>query len=264
MLVYNKCGILSSEWYRKPTDTGLTLNFHSLAPFKYKKSVMIGFVYRIYRSCSSWRAIHKGLEEAKTILLRNQYPLHTIETIFKETIHKLLGNEDIENERSGLELDENACLLNVQEKDKFKFFLNYRGKPSEKFAQSLRKLNAPCKVIMTLVKTKNIVSKLKPPVPNMLQSNVVYKITCPRCKSSYVGQTSRHMQQRFREHIGARGLIKIHFIDCNVEPREDTVEILGRAKGEKLLTLESLFISEISPNLNTKDEFRSRELKLKF
>ena len=42
------------------------------------------------------------------------------------------------------------------------------------------------------------------------------------------------------------------------------VDILGRARGEKLLTLEALFISEIKPTLNTKDEFRSRELKLKF
>ena len=32
MLILNKSGSLSSSWYRKPTDTGLTLNFHALAP----------------------------------------------------------------------------------------------------------------------------------------------------------------------------------------------------------------------------------------
>ena len=37
MLVHNVEGSLSSSWYRKPTDTGLTLNFHSLSPMKYKK-----------------------------------------------------------------------------------------------------------------------------------------------------------------------------------------------------------------------------------
>ena len=37
MLICNKNGKLSSLWYRKPTDTGLTLNFHALAPLKYKK-----------------------------------------------------------------------------------------------------------------------------------------------------------------------------------------------------------------------------------
>ena len=58
--------------------------------------------------------------------------------------------------------------------------------------------------------------------------------------------------------------MKKHFEDCGVIPSFDVVDILGRARGDKLLTLEALFISEIKPTLNTKDEFRSRELKLKF
>ena len=37
MLIVNTNGKLASRWYRKPTDTGLTLNFHALAPLKYKK-----------------------------------------------------------------------------------------------------------------------------------------------------------------------------------------------------------------------------------
>ena len=38
----------------------------------------------------------------------------------------------------------------------------------------------------------------------------------------------------------------------------EMVKILGKSKFEKILTLESLFISEIKPALNTKDEFKSR------
>ena len=40
------------------------------------------------------------------------------------------------------------------------------------------------------------------------------------------------------------------------------VKILGK-KIDQLLTLEALFISEIKPALNTKDEFKSRNLLLK-
>ena len=43
MLICNQNGKLSSKWYRKPTDTGLTLNFHALAPLKYKKICNIKF-----------------------------------------------------------------------------------------------------------------------------------------------------------------------------------------------------------------------------
>ena len=32
-------GRLSSTWYSKPTDTGLIMNYHALAPKKYKRSV---------------------------------------------------------------------------------------------------------------------------------------------------------------------------------------------------------------------------------
>ena len=82
MLLYNNGGSVSSSWYRKSTDTGLTLNFHSLAPMNYKKSVVIGFVHRIYRACSSWKNIHLGLEAAKQTLVNNQYPVHFVDDLF--------------------------------------------------------------------------------------------------------------------------------------------------------------------------------------
>ena len=46
-------GTLSSTWYNKPTDTGLIMNYHALAPKRYKRSVVSGFVYRIHRACST-------------------------------------------------------------------------------------------------------------------------------------------------------------------------------------------------------------------
>ena len=36
---------IQSTWYTKDTDTGLIMNFHSLAPQKYKRSVVSGFVH---------------------------------------------------------------------------------------------------------------------------------------------------------------------------------------------------------------------------
>ena len=279
MNLCNNSGSLSSHWYRKPTDTGLTLNFHALAPLKYKKSVVISFIYRIYRACSSWSHFHEGIIEAKEILKQNQYPLDFVEPIINSTLKSILGfpkddiNSSINSEDSGsditsneLSLDSNACLYQFEEKEKFKFFINYRGKLTEKLAVSFRKLNAPCRVIMTLKKTKFELPSLKPFVPDMLRNNVVYQIICPRCKSSYVGQTSRHLQQRFKEHIGNKGPMKTHFENCTITPTDDMISILGRMdRGDgRLLTLEALFIKEIAPVLNTKDEYRSRTLTLKF
>ena len=64
----NMTGQLSSTWYNKPTDTGLIMNYHALAPKRYKRSVVSGFVHRIHRACSSWHYFHESLEKAKRIL----------------------------------------------------------------------------------------------------------------------------------------------------------------------------------------------------
>ena len=84
------------------------------------------------------------------------------------------------------------------------------------------------------------------------------------CDASYVGKTFRLVKQRFAEHMGSSSFIRKHFENCNVIPSDDYIKILGKAKGDRLLSLEAIFINRIKPNLNTKDEYKSRELKLRF
>ena len=51
----------------------------------------------------------------------------------------------------------------------------------------------------------------------------------------------------------------------SLENFDKNVSILATSQSlPKLLTLEALFIKAINPSLNTKDEFRSRTLILKF
>ena len=75
---------LFSTWYCKPTDTGLVMNFHALAPRRYKRSVVSGFVHRIYRACSSWQYICDSIDKAKEVLEKNQYPPLFYEPIIAE------------------------------------------------------------------------------------------------------------------------------------------------------------------------------------
>ena len=174
---------------------------------------------------------------------------------------------DSMNESVNESLDSNACLFNMAEKDKFMFFIQYRGKATEKLAYSFKRLNAPCKVIMTTRKAKTVMPSLKPTVPRMLSSGVVYQIQCPACACSYIGQTVRHLQTRVREHLGRSGTIRRHTDNCDksIQITEEHVSILAKSNSaSKLLTLEALFINQMNPKLNTKDEYRSRTLTLKF
>ena len=54
MQLIHKVSEIKTKWYTKATDTGLILNFHSLAPKRYKRSIISGFVHRIMRACRTW------------------------------------------------------------------------------------------------------------------------------------------------------------------------------------------------------------------
>ena len=277
MRVINNNGILSSTWYHKPTDTGLIMNFHSLAPKRYKRSVVSGFVHRIYRACSTWKHFHDSLEKAKRVLEQNQYPPEFYGPIIHETLTTIVSRSndsdsedqcsDSEDQCSDSEEESSQQEMDTKPKDmrkSFSLFLNYRGKVSESYARALHKINAPCRIIFTLRKLKTILPSLKPPVQKLFKSGVVYKIECSRCNSCYVGQTSRHLQTRFKEHLSS-GPVQQHFEDCDMDLSEEHISILGTtSKGEiTLLTLEALWIRDVKPQLNTKDEFRSRALTIK-
>ena len=99
----------------------------------------------------------------------------------------------------------------------------------------------------------------------MLKSGLVYLITCPRCSACYVGETTRHLQTRTKEHIQKAGPMKTHLAECATTLSDDDVEILQTSsRGEAyLLTLEALHQKERKPAINTKEEYRSRELTIK-
>ena len=56
------------------------------------------------------------------------------------------------------------------------------------------------KLAFSSFKVKNLIS-VKDYVPRSLRSYVVYKFKCAGCNSVYIGETSRHLSTRVREHL---------------------------------------------------------------
>lgn len=249
---------LSSTWYSKSTNTGLTMNYHALAPMKYKKSVVSGFVYRIYYACSSWKEFNVSLKKAKKLLECNQYPSSFYEPIINKTLTNIITAKNKEAAVTDESEDD-------QEEERKLIFIQYRGKVTEKFESALKRIKAPCKVISTINKVKSCLPTLKQPVEKSLKSGLVYQINCPRCASCYVGQTSRHLLFRLKEHKRNGSPVGNHFRSCECELSIENVKILTTTFKSvyHLMTLEALFIDAIKPGLNTKDEFRSRALTIK-
>ena len=126
----NKDGILSSEWYRKPSGTGLIMNYHYLAPKTYKRSVVSGVVYRIYNSCSYWSLFNDSLKKAKHILLNNQYPpMFCSPIIINDTTKRITKNlkPNLDDSNNSIDdavktLIQNGCFHNIDDKDHFYYF----------------------------------------------------------------------------------------------------------------------------------------------
>ena len=125
----------------------------------------------------------------------------------------------------------------------------------------------PIKIVFTLRKLKTVTPSLKQPVEMNLKSGVVYKLTCPCCTACYVGATSRHLQVRFKEHVGRKSsAVAKHLEICDIAGHEMDVEVLCTLlHGEvHLFTLEALWIRQLKQKINVKDEFKGRELVIKF
>jgi hypothetical protein len=128
---------VSSTWYSKPTDTGLILNFHALAPMRYKRSVISGFVHRIFRACSTWKHFHVSIQKAKSILEQNQYPPSVYESIIKQTLDEIITSESGEEQSESSENQtitqspDTADTTSTTEIPKHPIFIQYRGKGTE-------------------------------------------------------------------------------------------------------------------------------------
>ena len=256
---------ISSMWYQKPTDTGLIVNYHALAPKRYKRSVVSGFVHRIYRACSNWKLIHKSLERACKILEGNQYPPQFYEPIFRQALMKIISAEDEEDEATEVS---GGAEEEVTSMPKKLIFLQYRGKVTENFCRDLQKVNAPARPVLTLRKLKTTLPSLKCRVDHSVRSHVIYRITCPRCASRYVGWTSQHIIRRFQKHMTPTQPVGKHVRACGVRKEmnvNDHMEVLEVCTRSILFleTLEAIYQELERPEINKKEEWKSRELKIK-
>ena len=139
------------------------------------------------------------------------------------------------------------------------------GNHSQTLAKKLRDINN-AQIIFTTRKMKTCIPSLKSSFSSELKSKVVYRLECCGCKSIFVGQTVRHITTRIEEHRKEDTPVGQHIRHCGSESGKSEFkrEIIDQASSSiDLLTLEALHIRKERPAINTRDEFRSRELTLR-
>ena len=141
------------------------------------------------------------------------------------------------------------------------FSLNLRSRLYNCFNKTLSQCN-----IKVIFQSKNRLSNLfrfKNSILKELRSDIVYKFLCSNCNITYYGETERHLNVRYREHLSLSALtgkrvnnnkklaVKDHCLFFNhVDSFEDLSILTYESNPVKLLIKEALLVSRDKPLLN--------------
>ena len=219
---------LETRVYRKPTNTGLPLNFQSHVDKRYKIGLLKTMLHRAYAFSSTTEAFNEECAKLHSIFSRLDYPIGLINS----TTDMFIQNID----------DGNTIRLVLP----FKYQIA---------ANAVRRqlLDLSGKIGVTLqpiFESKKLKQDLKPKEikPSVVSHHcVVYKFTCDLCDADYVGYTDRHLHQRIAEH--KYSAIGKHLLDAHGDKNlinEDQFRVLKKCHGKfDCLVYEMLFIKEL-------------------
>ena len=173
--------------YRKPTHTDRYLDWNSNHPLSAKKAVVHTLTDRAKNVCSTPEILAKEMEYLHNVLRINHYP---------EWMLKPRAPKPKEPELDPVTGEEIIPL-----RKEHYFSVPYYPGLSEEF----KRLFKDTTVEVCFKGKDTLRSQLMHPkdkISMALKQNVIYHWTCPSqgCKSEYIGETSRTMGERVREH----------------------------------------------------------------
>ena len=260
VLVNNNPPNLQTSVFRKKTFTGLLTNYFNFTSFSYKMGLVRTLVDRVYKINNSWLGFHKDIKDLTLIVQKNLFPVHIVEKVInryvsRATIHLSVGS------------------LVQQTVSTYYFKLPYVRSFTREPQIRLRKLvqcyctNIEIKLAFSSVKVGSIFS-VKDPVPLDLRSCVVYKFSCAGCNACYIGETSRHLSTRVREHLSRDRNSHIYqhlqqSLACQCLANKNCFSIVDCAPNKlQLMLKEAIHIKWENPALNK--QLKHADLTLSF
>ena len=84
-----KNGKFVTSVYRKPTFSGILMNYESFIPMYQKRGLLHTLLNRSFTICCDFKTFHFEIDYLKTILMKNNYPLNFIDLYIKSFLNKL-------------------------------------------------------------------------------------------------------------------------------------------------------------------------------
>ena len=241
--------------FRKPTFTGLGLNFLSYCPLNFKTNSCKTLLCRAYSVCSSWIKFHEEVCFLEKYFSKNGYPSHVFQKMVKIFLDNIFSPKVIEH---------------TVPKKLIYISLPYMGHLSKVIKKELIQLlennysYAKFHFIFKNPLTISSLFKFKDSLPELMRSSVIYQFSCPKCNlGNYVGCTNRLLKVRIDSHRGVSyrtgskltkpefSSVRNHCCQCKHKVEYTDFKILGQAQNRScLFLLESLLIKQLKPLLN--------------
>lgn len=91
-VIRNGCR-LDTMVYRKPTEKGLLLHYHSHVDARYKRSLLITMLNRAFHLSSTWKFFHEECQRLKEIFSRLRYPDDLVQSTIRRFVESKVSED---------------------------------------------------------------------------------------------------------------------------------------------------------------------------
>ena len=84
-----KNGKFVTSLYRKPTFSGVFINYESIIPWYQRRGLLDTLFHRSFIICCDFKTFHFEIDHLKNILIKHNYPLNFIDLCIKSFLNKL-------------------------------------------------------------------------------------------------------------------------------------------------------------------------------
>ena len=233
--------------YRKPTNTGVIMNYSAVTPEKWKRSLLQLLLSRAKKLSSNEQLFNEEVEKIRKTFKYNKYPAAFVENgvslFFKKSDDRVTSDAAEDNTTAYL-------------------VIPYIGKSSTKLHRKISTVMQEHGVkTLRAFRTTKVESyfSLKTKIPYLFKNDVVYKFVCS-CdgNTQYYGETERHFFQRIKEHCtlsaNSNSAVSDHLINCTACSNNHNIvncfSIVRQCTKIDILSQEALCIKRFEPSLN--------------
>jgi hypothetical protein len=190
-----------SSVFRKKTDTGVLLHYHSTAPTRWKTGLIKCFLHRAATVCSDQPGLNKEVDRLREIFHKNGYPKPFFDKVTNQYFRGEAKEQDqVKSPRLSLKVP-------------------YVGKPTLLFSNKMKKVikSQVGEDLRIIYQTEKVGNQfvLKDKTPKAILSKVVYLFQCPSdLDTQYVGYTIRALEERVKDHRRGDTAVAEHVVSC--------------------------------------------------